>query len=164
MSVCSERCSLFLDESPDPVSPAGACLVLYSLWPLDFQEAIFYCPFAHPCEFWGWKHCLWVFKVVRKQRASFADKHCITVLGWDMVMAPEGNSHTAPRGLLLCNIISYLIQRFKGEGGWGCPALYIKKNIAMKRKALNGELQVLCNMNKRSKHQCLNSVRSEVPD
>lgn len=134
MSVCSERCSLFLDESPDPVSPAGACLVLYSLWPLDFQEAIFYCPFAHPCEFLGWKHCLWVFKVVRKQRASFADKHCITVLGWDMVMAPEGNSDTAPCGLLLCNIISYLIQRFKGEGGWGCPAPHIKKNIAMEWK------------------------------
>lgn len=31
MSVCSERCSQFLDESPDPVSPAGACLMLYSL-------------------------------------------------------------------------------------------------------------------------------------
>lgn len=39
-----------------------------------------------------------------------------------------------------------------------------KHSHGMKRKALNGELQVLCNVNKPSKHQYLNSVRSEVPD
>lgn len=34
----------------------------------------------------------------------------------------------------------------------------------MKRKALNGKLHILCNMNNTSKHQNLNSMKSEVPD
>lgn len=61
----------------------------------------------------------------------------------------------------------YLIyQRNLKEKEDGCFSITHtgKHSQGIQRKALNGKLHVLCNVNNTSKHQNLNSVKSEVPD
>lgn len=105
--------------------------------------------------------------MARKQRVSFADKRCVTVLGWHKRLPKEiqipihvGYSYAK---------LSHIPERFK-EKEDGSFSITHKENHSqgMRRKALNGKLHVLCNVKQSelctSKHHNFNSLKSEVPD